>query len=65
VSIPSFVANVQAFRVLVHVNTLNPECVAAAENILVLKDVVKIADFGLAREMSSGPPFTDYVSTRW
>ena len=25
----------------------------------------KIADFGLAREIRSRPPFTDYVSTRW
>jgi protein kinase len=35
------------------------------ENLLVSKDVVKIADFGLAREIRSRPPFTDYVSTRW
>ena len=35
-------------------------------NILVGKDyVVKIADFGLARETRSRPPYTDYVSTRW
>ncbi|OEL31593.1 Cyclin-dependent kinase F-3 [Dichanthelium oligosanthes] len=27
--------------------------------------IVKIADFGLAREVSSNPPYTDYVSTRW
>eukprot|EP00756_Hemistasia_phaeocysticola_P035044 Hpha_TRINITY_DN16559_c0_g1::TRINITY_DN16559_c0_g1_i1::g.134331::m.134331/K08829/MAK; male germ cell-associated kinase len=27
--------------------------------------VVKLADFGLAREIRSRPPFTDYVSTRW
>jgi len=26
---------------------------------------VKLADFGLAREIRSMPPFTDYVSTRW
>ena len=26
---------------------------------------VKIADFGLAREISSLPPYTEYVSTRW
>lgn len=26
---------------------------------------VKIADFGLAREIRSRPPFTEYVSTRW
>lgn len=26
---------------------------------------VKICDFGLAREIRSRPPFTDYVATRW
>lgn len=35
------------------------------ENLLVKGDTVKIADFGLAREIRSRPPFTDYVSTRW
>ncbi|XP_009587144.1 serine/threonine-protein kinase MHK isoform X1 [Nicotiana tomentosiformis] len=35
------------------------------ENLLVTNDIIKIADMGLAREMSSMPPFTDYVSTRW
>jgi protein kinase len=34
------------------------------ENLLVRGDTVKIADFGLAREIRSRPPFTDYVSTR-
>jgi meiosis induction protein kinase IME2/SME1 len=32
------------------------------------KDVVvvlKLADFGLAREITSKPPYTEYVSTRW
>jgi protein kinase len=35
------------------------------ENLLVTQDVVKVADFGLAREVQSSPPYTDYVSTRW
>lgn len=36
------------------------------ENLLVHNDdVVKLADFGLAREIRSRPPYTDYVSTRW
>lgn len=36
------------------------------ENLLVSdRNVVKIADFGLAKEVRSAPPFTDYVSTRW
>ncbi|CAL9204939.1 unnamed protein product, partial [Musa hybrid cultivar] len=35
------------------------------ENLLVTKDIIKIADFGLAREVCSQPPYTDYVSTRW
>ncbi|OMO87895.1 hypothetical protein CCACVL1_08707 [Corchorus capsularis] len=35
------------------------------ENLLVTKDIIKIADFGLAREINSHPPYTEYVSTRW
>ncbi|CAN4076364.1 unnamed protein product [Withania somnifera] len=35
------------------------------ENLLVSKDVIKVADFGLAREINSQPPYTEYVSTRW
>ncbi len=36
------------------------------ENVLCNgPELVKIADFGLAREIRSKPPFTDYVSTRW
>ncbi|XP_078173460.1 cyclin-dependent kinase F-4-like [Carex rostrata] len=35
------------------------------ENLLVTKNVIKMADFGLAREISSEPPYTEYVSTRW
>ena len=34
------------------------------ENLLVSNETVKLADFGLAREIRSKPPFTDYVSTR-
>ena len=26
---------------------------------------ISVADFGLAREVRSRPPYTDYVSTRW
>jgi serine/threonine protein kinase len=35
------------------------------ENILVEDDIVKIADFGLAKEIRSVPPYTEYVATRW
>ena len=35
------------------------------ENILLLNDKVKIADFGLAREIRTLPPYTEYVSTRF
>ena len=35
------------------------------ENLLLAGKKVKIADFGLAREIRSIPPFTEYVSTRY
>ncbi|CAI8048221.1 Serine/threonine-protein kinase MAK [Geodia barretti] len=36
------------------------------ENLLCSgPELVKIADFGLAREIRSKPPYTDYVATRW
>ena len=36
------------------------------ENLLINEtNQVKLIDFGLAREIRSRPPFTDYVSTRW
>lgn len=35
------------------------------ENLLINGEEVKIADFGLAREIRSLPPYTDYVATRW
>lgn len=36
------------------------------ENLLCTgSELIKIADFGLARETRSRPPYTDYVSTRW
>ncbi|KAK2822698.1 hypothetical protein Q5P01_022763 [Channa striata] len=36
------------------------------ENLLCMgPELVKIADFGLAREIRCQPPYTDYVSTRW
>jgi serine/threonine protein kinase len=35
------------------------------ENLLVYNNIVKVCDLGLAREIRSRPPFTDYVSTRW
>lgn len=35
------------------------------ENVLMNNDnSVKLCDFGLAREIRSIPPFTDYVATR-
>ena len=35
------------------------------ENILISNQHIRICDFGLAREIRSRPPYTDYVSTRW
>jgi protein kinase len=35
------------------------------DNLLWNDDTLKIADFGLAREIRSRPPFTEYCGTRW
>jgi protein kinase len=35
------------------------------ENLLWSGTTLKIADFGLAREIRSRPPFTEYCGTRW
>jgi protein kinase len=35
------------------------------ENLLESQGTVKIADFGLAKNLNDPHPFTDYVSTRW
>jgi protein kinase len=35
------------------------------ENLLFCGDTLKILDFGLAREIRSRPPFTQYTGTRW
>ncbi|KAF8679473.1 Protein tyrosine kinase [Rhizoctonia solani] len=35
---------------------------AREEDVFV---IIKLADFGLARETASRPPYTEYVSTRW
>ena len=35
------------------------------ENLLINDKMVKIADFGLAKEIRSIPPYTEYVSTRY
>ncbi len=47
---------------------LKPENLLIHKGIKLLnffKEHVKICDYGLAREIRSRPPFTDYVSTRW
>jgi protein kinase len=35
------------------------------ENLLFSGDTLKILDFGLAREIRSRPPYTQYAGTRW
>ena len=61
-ALPSSCLLVPALR---HYRAFADRFCARAENLLVSKDVVKIADFGLAREIRSRPPYTEYVSTRW
>lgn len=35
------------------------------ENILMVNDVIKLADFGSCRGIYSKQPYTEYISTRW
>ena len=35
------------------------------ENILLTNDIVKLADFGSCKSLTSRPPFTEYIATRW
>ncbi|XP_044506705.1 cyclin-dependent kinase F-4-like [Mangifera indica] len=35
------------------------------ENLLVSENVMKIADFGMVKEIDSEPSYTEYVTTRW
>ncbi len=60
-----FVRLFQVLQDMVYRHKLTCAVHLFAENLLVTKDVIKVADFGLAREVSSRPPYTDYVSTRW
>lgn len=45
--------------------TLAPNAPADAPPEPDVVVIVKLADFGLARETRSKPPYTEYVSTRW
>jgi serine/threonine protein kinase len=40
----------------------NPDAPSHQQDVVV---IIKLADFGLARETKSKPPYTEYVSTRW
>jgi serine/threonine protein kinase len=52
------------------IHSINTTVDIKPENLLVdlttpTKILIKVADFGLARSISTQPPFTHYVSTRW
>ena len=36
-----------------------------SENLLILGDILKVADFGSCRGIYSTQPYTEYISTRW
>ncbi|KAF5390236.1 hypothetical protein D9757_002954 [Collybiopsis confluens] len=41
---------------------LSPDTSSVEKDVVA---IIKLADFGLARETKSKPPYTEYVSTRW
>ncbi|TFY74417.1 hypothetical protein EWM64_g9595, partial [Hericium alpestre] len=45
-----------------NLSPLAPPDAAPEKDVVV---IIKLADFGLARETRSKPPYTEYVSTRW
>lgn len=45
--------------------SLSPEAPPNAPKEKDVVSIIKLADFGLARETKSAPPYTEYVSTRW
>ena len=45
-----------------HVSPVAPPNAPPEKDVVV---IIKLADFGLARETKSKPPYTEYVSTRW
>ncbi|THV04959.1 Pkinase-domain-containing protein [Dendrothele bispora CBS 962.96] len=45
--------------------TLSPVAPPNAPSEKDVVAIIKLADFGLARETKSKPPYTEYVSTRW
>jgi len=59
------ISSIIGYGLLLTYLKLKVQSTVFAENLLVTKDVIKVADFGLAREVCSRPPYTDYVSTRW
>eukprot|EP00659_Diplonema_papillatum_P016573 gene16573-25419_t len=44
---------------------VKPENVLLTGRTQAAAGAVKLADFGLAKEISAKPPFTQYISTRW
>jgi meiosis induction protein kinase IME2/SME1 len=46
----------------VSVSPVAPPNAAKEKDVI---SIIKLADFGLARETKSKPPYTEYVSTRW
>ena len=45
--------------------SLSPVAPSVAPTEKDVVAIIKLADFGLARETASSPPYTEYVSTRW
>jgi serine/threonine protein kinase len=43
-------------------HAVSPHTPATEKDVVV---IIKLADFGLARETNSAPPYTEYVATRW
>ena len=48
-----------------HLHDTPHVCRLQPENILIMDDCLKLADFGSCRGIYSKQPYTEYISTRW
>ena len=52
-------------KLIIGINIIEFGILLQPENILIMDDCLKLADFGSCRGIYSKQPYTEYISTRW